>query len=105
MLDKHDGEMGLPRTIEATAAAAAPAPSTSLLVIEDDENISTAIQEYFSRAGYAVTTASDGMAGVESAGRSRPDVVMLDLMLPKMDGLAVCKELRLKNPQMPIIML
>lgn len=105
MSEKMDGEIGVPRTIEASAAAAAPAPATSLLVIEDDENISTAIQEYFSRAGYSVTTANDGVAGVEAAGKSRPDVVMLDLMLPKMDGLAVCKELRLKNPQIPIIML
>ena len=105
MQDKHDVEIGISRTIEASGAAAAPAPATSLLVIEDDENISTAIQEYFSRAGYAVNTASDGLAGVEAAGKHRPDVVVLDLMLPKMDGLAVCKELRQKNAQMPIIML
>ncbi|HSQ25229.1 MAG TPA: response regulator transcription factor [Pyrinomonadaceae bacterium] len=105
MQDKQDREIGLSRTIEATGTAAAPAPATSLLVVEDDENISTAIQEYFSRAGYVVTTASDGLAGVDAAGKNRPDVVVLDLMLPKMDGLAVCKELRQSNPQMPIIML
>jgi len=105
MQDKQDGEIVFSRTIEATGAAAAPAPATSLLVVEDDENISTAIKEYFSRAGYSVTTASDGVAGVEAAGKNRPDVVVLDLMLPKMDGLAVCKELRQSNPQMPIIML
>ena len=83
----------------------APAPKTSLLIIEDDENISTAIEEYFSRAGYAVNAATDGIAGIEAAVRIRPDVVVLDLMLPKMDGLAVCKELRQKSPQMPILML
>jgi DNA-binding response OmpR family regulator len=105
MQDKQDGEIVFSRTIEPTGTAAAPAPATSLLVVEDDENISTAIQEYFSRAGYSVTTASDGVAGVEAAGKNRPDVVVLDLMLPKMDGLAVCKELRQSNPQMPIIML
>src|SRR5437773_8979980 len=105
MQDKQDGEIGFPRTIEATATATAPAPATSLLVIEDDENISTAIEEYFSRAGYAVNTAPDGVAGVDAAVKTRPDVVVLDLMLPKMDGLAVCKELRQKNPQMPILML
>ncbi len=76
-----------------------------MLVIEDDENISTAIAEYFSRAGYSVSTAPDGLAGIEAAVKSRPDVVILDLMLPKMDGLAVCKELRQKHPQMPILML
>lgn len=105
MQDKQSGEIGFSHTIDASGTAAAPAPATSLLVVEDDENISTAIQEYFSRAGYSVITAGDGVAGVEAANRNRPDVVVLDLMLPKMDGLAVCKELRQNNPQMPIIML
>ena len=77
----------------------------SLLVIEDDENISTAIGEYFSRAGYAVTTAEDGVAGVQTALNNRPDAIVLDLMLPKMDGLAVCRELREKAPYIPILML
>ena len=104
MLDKQNGD-GLPHSLEATGTAIATAPATSLLVIEDDDNISTAIEEYFSRSGYTVTTAADGVAGVEAAVKARPDVVVLDLMLPKMDGLAVCKELRLKNPQMPIVML
>jgi DNA-binding response OmpR family regulator len=105
MLDKQSGQKGLSHTIESTGAATAPAPAISLLVIEDDENISTALAEYFSRSGYSVTSASDGVAGVEAAVTSRPDVVVLDLMLPKMDGLSVCKELRQKNPLMPIIML
>ncbi|MFN2596112.1 MAG: response regulator transcription factor [Pyrinomonadaceae bacterium] len=77
----------------------------TLLVIEDDENISTAIREYFTRAGYEVRTAEDGVAGVEAALNERPDAVVLDLMLPKMDGLAVCRELRDKVPQLPILML
>src|SRR5690242_17290404 len=77
----------------------------SLLVVEDDENISTAISEYFSRAGYNVRTVEDGLNGVKAALDDPPDAVVLDLMLPKMDGLAVCKELRLKAPQMPILML
>src|SRR6478736_4241074 len=104
MLDKQNGN-GLPHNLEATGTATATAPTTSLLVIEDDDNISTAIEEYFSRSGYAVTTAADGVAGVEAAVKVRPDVVVLDLMLPKMDGLAVCKELRQKIANMPIIML
>ena len=77
----------------------------ALLVIEDDENISTAIGEYFSRAGYEVRTAGDGVAGVQAALTDRPDAVVLDLMLPKMDGLAVCRELREKAPYIPILML
>ncbi|HYE66168.1 MAG TPA: response regulator transcription factor [Pyrinomonadaceae bacterium] len=78
---------------------------TSLLVVEDDENISTAISEYFSRAGYSVKTAEDGLAGVQAALHDHPDAVVLDLMLPKMDGLAVCRELREKAPYIPILML
>jgi DNA-binding response OmpR family regulator len=77
----------------------------SLLVVEDDENISTAISEYFSRAGYSVKTVEDGLAGVRTALDERPDAVVLDLMLPKMDGLAVCKELREKISYLPILML
>lgn len=105
MSNRPNGEKGQPHSMDAAGAAMAPEPKTSLLIIEDDDNISTAIEEYFSRAGYAVNTAPDGLAGIEAAVKNRPDVVVLDLMLPKMDGLAVCKELRQKNPQMPILML
>jgi len=80
-------------------------PKISLLVVEDDENISTAISEYFSRAGYMVKTVGDGLAGVKAALEDQPDAVVLDLMLPKMDGLAVCKELREKVSHLPILML
>src|SRR5713226_3307833 len=105
MPEKENGEKGHTHLTEAAGVAAAPAPNTSLLIIEDDDNISTAIEEYFSRVGYTVHAARDGIAGIEAAVKNRTDVVLLDLMLPKMDGLAVCKELRLKNPQMPILML
>src|SRR5918911_2776562 len=87
----------------------APSPASerkpTLLVVEDDENISSAISEYFSRAGYSVQTAEDGLAGVQSALNEHPDAIVLDLMLPKMDGLAVCRELREKAPYIPILML
>lgn len=76
-----------------------------LLVIEDDENISSMIREHFTRSGYDVQTADDGVAGVQAALQNRPDVIVLDLMLPRMDGLAVCKELRQKPPYVPILML
>src|SRR5712671_3365205 len=77
----------------------------ALLVVEDDENISTAISEYFTRAGYNVRTVEDGLNGVKSALDDPPDAVVLDLMLPKLDGLAVCKELREKVGYLPILML
>lgn len=87
------------------ATAGVAERQTSLLVIEDDENISTAISEYFSRVGYTVATAGDGLAGVQSAIEGKPDAIVLDLMLPKMDGLAVCREVREKAPYIPILML
>ncbi|MDQ3257312.1 MAG: response regulator transcription factor [Acidobacteriota bacterium] len=77
----------------------------TLLVIEDDENILTAINEYFTRAGYNVRTAEDGLAGVQAALNDRPDAIVLDLMLPKIDGLSVCRELREKAAYIPILML
>src|SRR4029077_16373346 len=55
--------------------------------------------------GYSVRTAQDGVAGVQAALHDHPDAVVLDLMLPKMDGLAVCRELREKAPYIPILML
>src|SRR5215213_8127980 len=76
-----------------------------LLIIEDDEKILEAIPEYFSRTGYTVQTAEDGLSGVQAALNDRPDAIVLDLMLPKMDGLAVCRELREKAPYIPILML
>src|ERR671938_541185 len=90
---------------EEDAAQATNARKTTLLVVEDDENISSAISEYFTRAGYSVRTAEDGLAGVQSALSDHPDAIVLDLMLPKMDGLAVCRELREKAPYIPILML
>ena len=77
----------------------------NLLVIEDDEKISEMISEHFSRVGYSVKTAEDGLAGVQTALQDHPDVVVLDLMLPKMDGLAVCREIREKASYIPILML
>ncbi len=66
MLNRNNGEKGNSHSLDAAGAAAAPAPKTSLLIIEDDDNISTAIEEYFSRAGYSVTrsyAAKDGWPG------------------------------------------
>src|SRR3989449_9271145 len=91
MPDRLNGDPTQSRSVEAAGVAPASV-KTSLLIIEDDDNISTAIEEYFSRAGYAVSAAPDGIAGVETATKNRPDVVVLDLMLPKMDGLASIRD-------------
>jgi two-component system alkaline phosphatase synthesis response regulator PhoP len=91
-------------TREENASPAAGERKPTLLVVEDDENILTMIDEHFSRAGYNVKTAKDGLEGVQAALNDHPDVVILDLMLPKLDGLGVCRELREKAPYIPILM-
>ena len=75
-----------------------------VLAIDDEENVCDLISAYFDKAGYEVITAADGVDGIEKARLYRPDMIILDLMLPGMDGLDVCKEIR-KSSNVPIIML
>ncbi|MFN2456001.1 MAG: response regulator transcription factor [Pyrinomonadaceae bacterium] len=89
----------------ADTPAAPGERKTTLLVVEDDDKISEMITEHFSRAGFNVKTAEDGTQGVQVALQDHPDAIVLDLMLPKMDGLAVCREIREKAPYIPILML
>ncbi|MEV8566346.1 response regulator transcription factor [Streptomyces sp. NPDC051322] len=75
-----------------------------VLVVDDDPTVSEVVTGYLDRAGYAVDRAADGPAALECAARRRPDLVVLDLMLPGMDGLEVCRALRDTGP-VPVIML
>ena len=65
-----------------------------ILVIEDDMNITQLIRLYLEQAGYTVLGASDGVAGLEMHAREQPDLVILDLMLPALDGMEVCRRIR-----------
>ncbi|MBT2481385.1 response regulator transcription factor [Streptomyces sp. ISL-94] len=65
-----------------------------VLVVDDDPTVSEVVAGYLERAGFTVHRAADGPAALESAARHRPDLVVLDLMLPGMDGLEVCRRLR-----------
>jgi two-component system, OmpR family, alkaline phosphatase synthesis response regulator PhoP len=76
----------------------------NILVIEDNPDIVEICHDYLKAAGYAVSTAQDGVTGLAAARREKPDLIVLDLMLPEMDGLDVCRELR-KESDVPIIML
>lgn len=78
---------------------------TRILVVEDDEQISLALQHGFEYEGYAVSLATDGEAAIRQFDRIRPDLVILDLMLPRRSGLEVCDELRQRPESVPIIML
>jgi len=76
----------------------------TILVIDDEPKIADLCRDYLAAAGYAVLTTGDGQQGLALARRERPDLVVLDLMLPGMDGLDVCRELR-RESSVPIIML
>src|SRR5437773_2456174 len=75
-----------------------------ILVIEDETNIVDIIQLYLEQAGYTVLRASDGIAGLELHAREHPDLVILDLMLPILDGMEVCRRIR-NWANTPILML
>ena len=76
----------------------------TILIVEDDPNISELVQMYLEKEGYHTKIAADGGQGVALFRQVRPDLVLLDIMLPVMDGWQVCRELR-KTMKMPIIML
>jgi len=75
-----------------------------LLLVEDDAHLADAISRYLTRDGYRVTLAHDGVAAMRMFEADEPDLVILDLMLPLMDGWDVCRRLRAVSP-VPIIML
>jgi DNA-binding response OmpR family regulator len=75
-----------------------------VLVVDDDPTVSEVVAGYLDRAGYVVDRADDGPTALTRAAAHRPDLVVLDLMLPGMDGLEVCRRLRGRGP-VPVIML
>ena len=76
----------------------------SVLVVEDDRNIAELLQMYLEKEGYAVTLAGDGGEGLSKFRAIKPDLVLLDVMMPVMDGWAVCKTIRAEG-KTPVIML
>jgi DNA-binding response OmpR family regulator len=76
-----------------------------VLVVDDDLTVSDVVRRYLERAGFAVTLAADGPAGLRAYQAERPDLVVLDLMLPGLDGLEVCRRLRSRPDEVPIVML
>ena len=78
---------------------------TKIMIIEDEAPISTLLEYNFTQAGFETLTAADGKLGLELIEREVPDLIVLDLMLPGMDGLDICKHLRQRKIFTPILML
>jgi two-component system alkaline phosphatase synthesis response regulator PhoP len=76
-----------------------------ILIIEDEEDLVKGLKLNLADEGYEVDWAADGEEGLRKALEERPQLIILDIMLPKMDGLDICRELRQKNISIPIIML
>ena len=77
---------------------------TKLLIVDDDPNICDMLRLYFENEGYRVKTAYDGMEGISSFKSFEPDLVLLDIMMPKKDGWQVCREIREISGK-PVIMI
>ena len=76
-----------------------------ILIIEDELPMRTALQDVLAGEGYRVLTAPDGESGLQRAIDEKPDLILLDIMMPKLDGYAVCAELRRLSNPVPILML
>ena len=77
----------------------------TILVVEDDAGIRVVVQDTLTSQGYHVVTADNGMKGLELAQKLNPDLIILDVMLPLMDGFEICKRLRKEGITSPIMML
>jgi len=94
---------GAPEGSPATISVHVMSDATILLV-EDEENIASLVALYLQNDGYAVEHVGDGVAAIAAAERIKPSLVILDVMLPGMDGLEVCRRIRARS-KVPIIML
>lgn len=77
----------------------------TILIIEDDAAMRRGLRDNFAYAGYTVLTADDGEKGLDTALDAKPDLIVLDIMLPKINGYEICRLLRKEKLDMPIIML
>ncbi len=78
---------------------------TRILIVEDEPAMVAGLRDNFEFEGYEVISAEDGISGLERALSDNPDLIVLDVMMPRMSGLDVCKQLKARKPSVPIIML
>jgi len=80
-------------------------PGTRILVVEDDESIARLVELELEHRNFSVRCAYDGLSGLEEVDRFRPEAVVLDIMLPKMDGVGLLNRVRQNGNRVPVIML
>src|ERR1035438_3111977 len=76
-----------------------------ILIIEDEAPMRTALADLLSAEGYRVLSAADGESGLQRALDEKPDLILLDIMMPKLDGFALCAKLRRLSNAVPVLML
>ena len=77
----------------------------TILIVEDDPSMLTGLKDNFEFKGYRVLTAADGEKGLDAALNATPDLIILDIMLPKINGYEICRLIRAEGLEMPVIML
>jgi DNA-binding response OmpR family regulator len=82
-----------------------PAPRRTVLVVDDEPTIAEVVARYLERAGYGAATAADGIEAMRVAAEREPDLIVLDLMLPGLDGLEVLRRLHAEGQRTPVIIL
>ena len=86
-------------------SAADTQPGPAILVVDDEPAVREALRAGLEFEGYQVTTAADGLGALEQIAKSMPDALVLDVMMPRMDGLTVLRRLRSFNPSLPVLLL
>ena len=76
-----------------------------ILIIEDEAPMRTALADILQSEGHRILTAADGLSGLQRATAEKPDLILLDIMMPKLDGFSLCAQLRRLGHEEPILML
>jgi two-component system alkaline phosphatase synthesis response regulator PhoP len=92
-------------SIQKSNGRGGAARKTRILIIEDEPAMVAGLRDNFEYEGYEVISADDGVAGLERVFADDPDLVVLDVMMPRMSGLDVCKQIKAGRPSVPVIML
>ena len=96
---------GRNKVLSSEGAEVGSGKRARILIVEDEPAMVAGLRDNFEYEGYEVISAGDGVEGLDRALSENPDLVVLDVMMPRMSGLDVCKQLKVKQPALPIIML